>query len=102
MGEGEKVKDKRYKIGLKVEPHGEFADGRTFPGFPEFQQLLQTDPERVARGIATKLLVYGTGRRITLADRATIDAVVTAAKPQNYGLRSMIHGVVESDLFQQP
>ena len=102
MEQGEKVKDKRYRIGLKVEPDGEFADGRSFDGFLKFREQVMADSDRVARAIAGKLLVYGTGRRISLADRPTVDTVVAAAKKDHLGLRSMIHAVVDSDLFQQP
>lgn len=102
VGEGEKVKDQRYKLGPKVEANGEMPDGRTFANYIEFRQQLLANKDRVAQALAEKLLVYATGRPITAADRSAVDAVVANAQKNNLGLRSMIHAVVDSELFQQP
>ena len=53
----------------------------------------------IARAIAEKLLVYGTGRPVTKADSEAVSQVVEAARKNNFGLRSMIHAVVESEMF---
>ena len=57
--------------------------------------------EQIARGIAGKLLVYGTGRPLTLADEKSVESVVAAARKKNLGLRAMIHAVVESEMFHR-
>ncbi|HEY1170688.1 MAG TPA: DUF1592 domain-containing protein [Verrucomicrobiae bacterium] len=102
VGDGEKVRDQRYKLGPKVEANGEFADGRAFANYLEFRQQMLTNKDRVAQALAEKLIVYATGRPITAADRSAVDAVVASAQKNNLGLRSMIHAVVDSELFQQP
>ena len=96
------VKDVRYGLAHDVNPAGELPDGRSFENFKEFRQLLLEDPESIARAIATKLLVYGSGRPVEASDRPSVDAIVEAAKNDDYGLRSMIHAVVESDMFLRP
>jgi hypothetical protein len=50
--------------------------------------------------LATKLLTYATGGAPEKADRAKVDAIITAAAAKNYGFRSLIHEVVQSELFQ--
>jgi mono/diheme cytochrome c family protein len=102
LGSGDKVKDQRYKLGLKIETDGTMPDGKTFANFIEFRQQLLSNRERVARAIAAKLLVYATGRPITAADRTAVDDVVARSQQKDLGLRSMIHAVVDSELFQQP
>jgi len=102
LGEGEKVKDQRYKLGLKVEANSELPDGRAFTDFIQFREHLLADRERVARAMAEKLLVYATGRPTSVADRTAVDKIVTTAQAKDYGLRAMIHAVVDSELFQQP
>ncbi|MCB1062833.1 MAG: DUF1592 domain-containing protein [Verrucomicrobiae bacterium] len=104
LGEGEKVTDKKvsYKIGPPVQSADQLADGRAFANFAEFRQKLYDDPDLIARALAEKLLVYGTGRPITGADRAAVDAVIDAAKKQELGLRAMIHAVTDNELFFQP
>lgn len=81
--------------------NGEMADGETFAGFKEFRALLMKREEQIARGIARKLLIYGTGRPMTLADQKSVDFVVTEARKKKLGLRSMIHAVVESEMFHR-
>jgi len=46
------------------------------------------------------LLTYGTGAGVQFADRRVIAEIVTRAKARNYGLRSLIHEVVQSSSFQ--
>jgi hypothetical protein len=100
----ERVSKKKgdYYFCLPVESSGEFKDGRTFSDFNTFRDLLMKEDERIARAVATKLLIYGTGRPVTPADRAAIDAVVAQARQKNLGLRSMVHAVVDSEMFVRP
>ncbi len=102
LGEGEKVRNVRYRLGPDVETDGVTENDRAFSGFRQYQALLLEDPERIARAVARKLLVYGTGRPVTIAEQDAVQAVVDASRDNNYGLRTMIHAVVASDLFTQP
>jgi hypothetical protein len=99
---GERVAKTNYRVGPAIEPADQFKDGRTFANFVEFRERLLEDPDTIARAMAEKLLIYGCGRPVTKADRATVDAVVATAKQNHLGLRSMIHAVVDSDLFLKP
>lgn len=102
QGKGRPIPKTRYYHGPPVESDGELVDGRAFSGFAEFRQRLLEDREVVARAIAEKLLVYGCGRPVTSRDRAAVQAVVESARAEDFGLRSMIQGVVASDLFTAP
>ncbi|MCA8992107.1 MAG: DUF1592 domain-containing protein [Planctomycetaceae bacterium] len=102
QGKGRKVDKTNYYVGLAVESDGDFIDGRKFSGFEEFRQHLLEDSDTVSRAIATKLLVYGCGRRVGRGDQTSVDSVVNYADQHNNGLRSMIHAVVESELFHHP
>jgi hypothetical protein len=108
LGEGERVQNMQYRVGPKVETHGQTPDGRTFADFREYRQTLLDDQELVAHALAEKLLIYGTGRRMTAADRPMIEGVVAATQKDQasqidqLGLRAMIHAVVQSPLFSQP
>lgn len=101
-GEGEKVKNVSYRIGQSVQKGDMWPDGRKFADFTEFQQQLLEDPDVIAKAIASKLLVYGTGRPLTNADRKIVESVVEATRSDGFGLRSMIHAVAESELFFRP
>ena len=102
LGEGERVGKMLYRIGRSVETGGAMADGTAFADFRSFREILLKNQREVARAIARKLLIYGTGRPVGNADRAAIDAVVTSVEKNALGLRTMIHAVVDSELFLQP
>jgi hypothetical protein len=76
------------------------ADGRPFKDIDEFKRLLLADPEQIARCVAGKLLVYATGAGLQFADRAVVEEIVANSQPKNYGLRSIVHEVVQSRAFQ--
>ncbi len=99
---GERVAKTNYRVGPSVEQGGQFADGRTFSDFQDYRQQLLQHPDGIVRAMAAKLLVYGCGRPLTVANRHSVDAVVAEARANDFGLRSMLHAVANSDLFLRP
>ncbi len=97
-----RVKNTVYYVGPTVEKGGQWADGVPFAGFREFRDQMAAKPELIARSLAEKLLIYGTGRPVGLAERRVVNDVVERAQAKELGLRSMIHAVVESELFVRP
>jgi hypothetical protein len=95
------IKGKHYLQGPNVDPTGEMADGQKFRNIDEFKELLLAEKEQVARNLATKILTYATGGAPDAADRSEIDAIVSRVREKNYGLRSLLHDVVESKLFRE-
>lgn len=95
--EGRRV---RYRLGPPVDAAGELDSGATFTGMAEFQKLLLAGQDRVARCVAEKLLVFATGRPMGFADRREIDKLVAQSKAKGYGLRDLIHAVVQSEVFR--
>jgi hypothetical protein len=89
-----------YLQGKKVDPADELPDGRKFRDIDEFKQLLLEDKEQVARALTEKLVTYATGAAVRPSDRAEIDAIVRAIREKDYGLRSLVHEIVRSKLFQ--
>ena len=90
----------QYGEGKAVDPSDVMADGRPFKNVDEFKQLLLADKDRLARALAAKLTTYATGAAPAPVDRAALDAMVAKVRDKNYGLRSLIHEVVQSDLFR--
>jgi hypothetical protein len=91
--------DGRREQGPVIDPSYELPDGQKFQDISEFRSLLCAQPEKLARGLAEKLVVYGTGAPISFADRAAIDDIVKRAVADNYGLRSIVHAVAQSPIF---
>ena len=102
LGEGKRIsKREPYTIGPDVVIDGELSEGERFADFQEFRALLLQREEQILRGIAKKLLVYGSGRPMTLADESSVNFVVAQARQKNLGLKSMVQAVVESEMFQR-
>lgn len=105
VGQGQSVKTEvdgrrvQYKIGPAVDPSGVLPDGRAFPDLDALKKLLLQDKPQIARCVAEKLLTYATGAGITFADRPTVEAIVQQAAKKDYGLRTLVHAVVESPAF---
>jgi len=58
------------------------------------------DKDQLARALTVHLLTYGTGAAPSPADRDAIEAIVKTARDKNYGLRTLIHELVQSKPFQ--
>lgn len=89
----------RWRVGPPVNPTGETADGRAFADLAEYKKILLTDPDRIARAMAVKLAVYGSGRAMEFSDREELEKIVQAAAAQGYGFRDLLHLVVQSKIF---
>ena len=79
---------------------GALPDGRPFRDIREFKQLLLEDEPLLARNLARQLTVYATGASVRFADRGQIESILERARPSHYGVRSLIHELVQSDLFR--
>lgn len=90
----------QYGEGRPVEAGDSLPDGRQFTDLAEFKQLLLAHPEQIARNVTEKLVTYATGHPVSFGDHRTITQIVADAKSSDYGLRSLIHSVVASDLFR--
>lgn len=89
-----------YKLGLPVDASSELADGRKFSDVREFKKLLMEQQDQIARSLAGQLLTYATGASVQFSDRAAVEDVVKKARPENLGLRTLIHQVVQSEAFR--
>jgi len=88
-----------YRYALPVDASGQLPDGRTFKDIRDFKRLLLADETQIARNVARQLAVYATGAPIRFADRAAIERILQGARPRQYGVRTLVHQIVESELF---
>jgi hypothetical protein len=100
LGAGQPVPGRRYKNGPAVEAADVLTDGRKFRNIDEYKQLLLEDKDQLARALCEKLLSYGTGAACSAADRQEVDQIVAKVREKKYGFRSLIHEVVQSQIFQ--
>jgi hypothetical protein len=89
----------RSERGAKIDASYELPDGQKFQNVDEFRALIARQPRRLARNVAEKLLVFGTGAPISFADRAVVADIVDQAAAENDGFRSLVHAVATSSVF---
>ncbi len=90
-----------FHYGLPVDAAGQLPDGRPFAEVREFKRLLAESDEQVARNLARQLVVYATGAPVRFSDRAAVDRIAAATRGGGYGVRSLVHAVVQSELFRE-
>ena len=98
---GEKdANGRRVRPGPAVDPGDVLPDGRKFRDIDEYKKLLLEDKDQLARCLTEKLLAYSTGAAPTKADKAEVEAIVRNVRERKYGFKSLIHEIVQSQLFQ--
>ena len=90
----------QYGEGKQIETGDTLPDGRPFSDLTELKQLLLAHPDVIARCVTEKLVTYATGQPVEFADAQAVNQIINQAKDSNYGLRSIIHAVVASELFR--
>lgn len=91
-----------YRQGPDVDASGTMPDGQKFSDIREYKQLLLEDKTAMPRALTRLLLTYALGRRMGFADRPEVERIVAKVESEDYGLRSLVHEVVQSELFRSP
>ena len=89
-----------YHKGKPVDPSDVMPSGERFENVDQFKQLLLKDQPQLARALTSKLMTYATGRAPQTSDRDDIEKIVTSAGNKKYGLRTLIHELVQSETFR--
>jgi Protein of unknown function (DUF1592)/Protein of unknown function (DUF1588)/Protein of unknown function (DUF1585)/Protein of unknown function (DUF1587)/Protein of unknown function (DUF1595)/Planctomycete cytochrome C len=88
-----------YKLARKVDAAGQTADGQSFDDVEGFKKILLADPRAIARNMVGQLVLYATGAPVGFADRAAVEKILDKTAGARYGIRSLIHEIVQSPLF---
>lgn len=86
--------------GQPVDATGSMLTGEKFDGPQQFKKLLLREPHTITRCLAGKLVTFATGRAVDAGDLLALDAIATDAATHDHGLRSLMHAVIQSDLFR--
>jgi len=88
-----------FCLGAPVDSSGELPDSRAFHNVAELKQLLLKNQEQLARNLVRQLIIYATGAPIQFSDRPQIAKMLADSGKTGYGVRTLIHEIVQSDLF---
>jgi hypothetical protein len=88
-----------FHYAQSVDASGELPDGRPFRDIRELKALLLTDERQIARNLVHQLVVYASGAPVRFSDRPEVERILDRAASSEYGVRSLIHEIVQSPLF---
>ncbi len=86
--------------GIAIDASGTMPDGTAFDGPAELRGLLVRDREQFATVVTEKLLIYALGRGIEYYDAPAVRQIVRGSAADDYGLASLVVGVVRSTPFR--
>ena len=90
----------QFRLAKPAESDGQMADGTPFDDIQDMKAILLNDTRQIAKNILSQLIMYATGAPVSFADRREVETILNQCRKDNYGLRSLIHGLVQSPLFR--
>ena len=81
-----------------VDAHGKLITGEAFSDVRELKTILAQNERQIARNLVQRFITYATGAPVSFSDRAEVESILDQCAP-DYGIRSLLHGVVQSSLF---
>jgi hypothetical protein len=88
-----------FYYALPVDCTGELPDGKSFRDVRDLKRLLLEDPAPIARNLTQQLAIYATGAPVRFSDRKQIERILELTKAGQYGVRSIVRELVQSELF---
>ncbi len=85
---------------VPIDPGGRLPGGAVFEDIEGLKSVLLDQNAGLAKEMIESLLAYALGRTIEFSDADDVDGLLTALEPQQFRVRSMIHGIAASDLLR--
>lgn len=89
-----------YSRNRPVDAAGELPGGRKFEDVRGLKEILLEQQPLFAKSLTEKLLAYASGRRLHIADRPDVDAILAELEQRGSGFRDLLELVVLSRVFQ--
>lgn len=91
----------KYLQGPAVDTRCSLPDGREIADIHAYKAALAARPERLARGLVRKLVAFATGASVQPGDEILVDAILERSRASGFGVRTLVHEVVQSELFTE-
>jgi hypothetical protein len=86
--------------GPPVDGSGTMPTGESIGDERDLKQILMSRKQQFAKTLTEKLLVYGTGRRLSFRDHKQIEAISSSIEKRGFGFRDLVKDVVTSEIFR--
>ncbi|MEM1293964.1 MAG: DUF1592 domain-containing protein [Verrucomicrobiota bacterium] len=83
-----------------IDPSGKFTGGAEFADFYELRDVVASELDAFAAGLAESLIAYGLGRPFGFTDQDLADEMLEKAKDEDYAISALIHALVQSTPFR--
>lgn len=90
-----------FRLSQPVDASGELATGAKFRDVTDLKKLLAANDRQLARNMVRQWITYATGAPTGFADRAEVERILDAAQRDHYGLRTLLHEIIQSPLFRR-
>lgn len=94
--------DFSFTLADGVDASGKLRDGRKFGDVRELKTHFAAQPRQLARNLLHQFVIYATGTPVRFADRPKIEAILDACARDEYRVRDLLHGFIQSPLFRGP
>jgi hypothetical protein len=99
-GLGKNGFDYTFRLSQPVDASGQLANGEKFQDVIGLKRALLKNQRQIARNMVRQFILYGTGAPAESRDRAEVERILDAAQRDGYGIRTLIHGIVQSEVFR--
>jgi hypothetical protein len=86
--------------GQTIDVAATLPEGNSFSGLGGLRQVLMDRRDQFAEAFTERLMIYALARGIGPQDRPAIRAIARAAAADDYRIRTIIRGIVDSDGFR--
>ena len=90
----------KYLKGTAVDSRAILPDDTTVTDIRQYRALVAQKPRLIAGTLATKLVTFATGKHVDPGDLLAVDQIVARTRDEQYAVRSLIHEVIQSELFR--
>jgi len=108
LGEGERPAGRGkngqpfvFHYAQPVDSTGVLPDGRRFQDVRELKRLLLQDERQIARNLVGQLIVFASGAPVRFGDRPKVEVILDHAQAKGYGVKSLVQGIIESEIFRK-
>ena len=92
--------DKQNRQGPPIDTAAILANGREVKNLVEYKAMLAEREPQIVKCLTEKMLTYATGRLLESDDRGEVDQICLELANDGSRLRSLVHLVVQSEIFR--